>query len=391
MGCPPSSGGTIFWFLGPQVLSPLLANTQRAVLLLQALLPQQVGLGYLDMEKTWTAVKKIQRRPTRKLRQWVRDRESNSVWIAWQTSQKHDQYLEVWRVKGQGGNTEDCVSGYETKCSQLKYNGCSPALPSVFMLNLKTIFAKDKMAHWENTKGFWGRVVSVPAPSWPNHEGTCHHLNDKQPAMSLQQLSEGPWLWRHTDFISPTSVAPTLSTESLHQQISMSSEALVMCFTSIDLFVSLSAFLACYIGAFQTIGKNNLFPSYITGGNSCVSKKGLHQNYWQGPCKVVHSTGGCCEGSVIWRYFSSCWLKGDDVPSDCPMLDVKGEDTFLLKYGMEPGCHLTWKHTAWSLTSCSKRWVSCHLPGPFFGGSPDNPKASCWLHAALWIPSLKWI
>lgn len=54
--------------------------------------------------------------------------------------------------------------------------------------------------------------------------------------------------------------------ESLHQQTTACSKTLEMCFTNIDLFASLSAFLALLYLGFQTMGKDSLFPSCFMGG-----------------------------------------------------------------------------------------------------------------------------
>lgn len=108
-------------------------------------------------------------------------------------------------------------------------------------------------------------------------------------------------------------------------------------FTSTNLFVPLRAFPACSIGAFPTTGKDNLLPSYTAGGNSCVSKRGLRQNYGRGPRRVVPSTAGCEDG-VIWGLVLllapvgchfSCLLNAN----------VKGEGTLPVEYGVEPGWH----------------------------------------------------
>lgn len=147
------------------------------------------------------------------------------------------------------------------------------------MIILRAMFATDIWTEWPP-----GRPLKVSEEEWFLYllltDLAMKALDITSVTNSLQCLSSS-FLRVHSceDALlsfHPPLLRPHRAQESLHRQISTSSKAPVMCFMSIDLFVSLSAFLACCIEASHTLGKDNLFLSYITGGNSCVSKKGLH-------------------------------------------------------------------------------------------------------------------
>lgn len=148
------------------------------------------------------------------------------------------------------------------------------------MIILKTTFAR-------HTKWLIGRTLKVSEAQWFLYlllaDLIMKVLGITSKTNSLRCLSIS-FLRVHSCKDTLLSFCPPLlhphrAQESLHQRVSMSSKAPVMYLTSIDLFVSQSAFLACCNEAFQTMGKYSLFPSYITGGNSCVSKKVLNRNY----------------------------------------------------------------------------------------------------------------